>query len=534
MSAADRIYTSVEDERTIRRFCDALNGKSHRVDDEESIALFSEVAYDKWHVLRLALMFSFCRPGDPEPIALDVARTEDSDSDSTDIGRKGDYRLQQVTGKGKPNEDYTDLFRAVLSHRHRIDLFDRQKGEAMLHEWLARHIHRGVSEIRRRWREGEDVHAFLLRELTALAGDEAETLSAPAEPPKSKADIVNALAEMGIRSEVQDIVPGPRLSKYRLHLPVVAHFDALRSGIEKLALSLGLASQGLTLRPSGEPKMVDLFVPRSRETWRSIRASDLRDWASSSSSAVLPMWPGVDVLGQPICIDLAEATHLFVAGTTGSGKSVCLHALLCSLLLTRGPDRVRFCLIDPKRVELSEYRGLPHLWGNRIHVTIDDALMALDEIVGEMEHRTAEFERIAVRNIAGANARASSAFPYIVIVIEELADLIMQERGIEEKLVRLAQKGRSGGIHLILSTQRPDAKTFPGLLRSNIPSRIALAVQKGTESKIILDELGAERLLKPGDMLVRLSGAEPMRVHGVYLDERDVAQIVTQAKETFT
>lgn len=504
MSAIDRIRTTAEDERVIDETRRALVGPHVDI-------------MDKWHVLRLALMLSLSLPDEP------AAMPEDAKQD-------GDYRLQQVTGKGKGESDYTDLFRGVLSVRHNVDLFDRVEGDHRFKDLLERHIHRGLVDLKRR-RGDDDIYEFLQREFSRLAGS-SDLPSNHREPPRPAESIVGGLRDIGVRGEVREIVPGPRLTMYQLHLPVVHHYDLLKHGLEKLAFTLGLARQGLTLRRSTGPKEVELYLPRSQETWTHVHAHDLRSWANAPTTHALPVWLGVDILGKPFQFDLAKTPHLFVAGTTGSGKSVCLHALLCSLLLARSARDAQFCLIDTKKTELSEYRRAPHLWGNKVHTTVEEAQAALEQIIDEMERRRTSFVKLGVRDIAGAKSQSSSPIPYIVVVVEELAELVQQgQQAMEELLTRIAQTGRSSGIHLVLSTQRPDAKTFSGQLRSNIPSRIALAVQKATESKIILDDLGAERLLKPGDMLVRLSGDEPVRVHGVNLSADDVARILQQCKQ---
>lgn len=224
--------------------------------------------------------------------------------------------------------------------------------------------------------------------------------------------------------------------------------------------------------------------------------------------------------------DLASAPHLLVAGTTGSGKSVCLHSLVLSLLLRHKPETLQLALIDPKQVEFAPYAKLPKFLHQRsITTEVTDARERLQVLVIEMDARYAQFQRLGVTNLAEARRKGFQA-PFIVVFIEEMADLVLQDDDIEPLIVRLAQKARAAGIHLVLATQRPDSETFSGLIRSNIPARIALTVQKGTESTIILDERGAENLLGAGDMLIRLPGESPLRAHGVYVRFEHVIQIV--------
>ena len=258
---------------------------------------------------------------------------------------------------------------------------------------------------------------------------------------------------------------------------------------------------------------------------------DLRQWVETflPENYKLPVWIGTDVVNQPYFFDLADTPHLFVAGTTGSGKSVCLHAVIISLLerMAATPQRIQFALIDPKEVELSVYENLPNLFMGKVFgEDAAEVMELLRHLVEEMNERNVLFRSIGVTNIDEALSKGEE-LPRIVVVIEELADLVMSSKEIQADIIRLAQKARSAGIHLVLATQRPDSQVFSGLLRSNIPSRIALSVQKSTESKIILDDIGAEKLLGHGDMLVKLnSEAVPKRVHGVFVNRDDSVQAV--------
>jgi S-DNA-T family DNA segregation ATPase FtsK/SpoIIIE len=237
------------------------------------------------------------------------------------------------------------------------------------------------------------------------------------------------------------------------------------------------------------------------------------------------VYTGVSVTGVDISFDLAAAPHLLVGGTTGSGKSVCLHSLLLSLLLRHTPDTLQLALIDPKQVEFQPYAKLPNLYRGQLATEIPAAREMLNELTVEMDARYGIFNRIGVNNVLEAR-RKGHTMPFIVVCIEEMADLVMQDQNVEPLIARLAQKARAAGIHLVLATQRPDAKTFSGLIRSNIPSRIALTVQKGTESTIILDDTGAENLLGSGDMLIRFSGESPKRAHGVFIRLENVSNII--------
>jgi S-DNA-T family DNA segregation ATPase FtsK/SpoIIIE len=210
-----------------------------------------------------------------------------------------------------------------------------------------------------------------------------------------------------------------------------------------------------------------------------------------------------------------------VAGTTGSGKSVCVNALLLSLIYFAKQKDVKLALIDPKQVEFAQWRNSGCLYAEVV-TSVSDAVILLDELVLEMETRYSQFEQLGVKNLIEARERGFEG-GWIVVAVDELADLITQDKVTEDRLVQLATKSRAAGIHLILATQRPDAKTFSGLLRSNCPARIALKVQKSNESSIILDETGAESLLGKGDMLIK--GVIPLtRAHGYKIESDDITK----------
>lgn len=496
-------------------------------DDEDVIRLVLEKGLavrnlPKWSVLRLALAHSL-HISTPPSDSLD--RIEDRKNGS-------EYHLEQVTGRGlslgsdhEPRQDYDAAIRVLLSVYHNADFFEDTNTYKRV---LQRHIRRGLREFRTGWRVGHDFHNFLYQELFSQhQGFHAQELTLNEE-------LENGLTEIGVRGEIQQTCHGPRLTRFQLHLPDVNDLDRLKRGLEKLSFSLGLQEQGIFTTPTKESKVIGLDVPRPRNTWESISGSRLVKWIEShDDKGGLPVWPGVDVLGEPVILDLAHAPHLFVGGTTGSGKSVCLHALLVSLL--RGPsrDRLKICLIDPKRMEFEFYKGLRGLYGEEVFSDNESSIRVLDALANEMDERIVHLADLGARDLAEAHAKGVKDLPYIVVFVEELADLLMQSRMSEKPLIRLAQKARATGIHLVLATQRPDAATFPGQLRSNIPARIALTVQKASESKIILDRTGAERLTGMGDMLVATGQAEPVRVHGVRVMADDIAAAIAMFNEKF-
>lgn len=427
---------------------------------------FHAPKHPKYLVFRLALA-----------ISLRLSSLPDEDLDfPTNSGKS--YSLEQITGKGKANDesgvlDFDDATIAILSVYHDEDLFADPKRYKKV---LQRHIRRGLREIRTSWSPSHDFISFLQEELLAGSKENVTILSHEWLEPK---ELLEALVEIGVQAEIKEKIQGARIDRYNLYLPQVGHFDALRRGLDKLAFSLGLGDEGVFIQTTSEPKVVGLDIPRKRQFWQPINGTNLFTWAEQAKSQTgLPVWLGQDVLGNDFSFDLAEAPHLLIAGTTGSGKSVTLHALILSLLQGRPPEDIQFAFIDPKLVELSRYQGIPQQYGSGVANLVTEAIQMLKELIAEMEMRNQLLDEAGASNLAEAIANGSLKLPRIVVIIEELADLFSQSRELETPLVRLAQKARSVGIHLVLATQRPDATTFSGLLRTNIPGRIALRVQK--------------------------------------------------------
>ena len=486
-----KVYTDNQDELTITNVI--KNG-------------FKQPGLPKWAVLRVALARS---------LRIDTPPDEGLDRRESAVGG-AEYSLEQLTGEGKQgDEDVTILFCALLSQFHEIDLFSDNDLYVKL---LQRHVRRGLREIRSGWMETHDFHDYLLHELFGDLG--AANTSDISINLREK--LVRALGEIGISADVTDAVDGPRLTRYLVKLRDANDYNPLLRGLDKLSFVLGLGEMGVFASPTNEPMIVALDIPRTSLLWRSVPSTSLNEWINNAPEVFkLPIFVGQDVTGKSFGFDLATAPHLLIGGTTGSGKSVCLHAIIISLLLKFSSNELKLILIDPKRVEMAPYANLPHV-PDGVLTDIVDTIGVLNRLLDEMQQRESALATVSARDIDDPRAY-KLGIPRIVVIVEELADLLMQSGAIEEPLIRLAQKARATGIHLVLATQRPDANTFSGLLRSNVPSRIALTVQKGSESKIIIDESGAEKLLGRGDMLLRLLGKSTIRLHGVFLNSDDIA-----------
>lgn len=367
--------------------------------------------------------------------------------------------------------------------------------------------------------------------------------------------VESKLSDFGIIVEVEAVHPGPVITRFELQPSPGVKVSQIVNLAKDLARSLSLASVRVVEVIPGKTT-IGLEIPNEhRELIRlseNLRSSDFADAKSPLTLAL-----GKDISGQPVVTDLAKMPHLLVAGTTGSGKSVAVNAMILSLLYNATPKDVRMIMIDPKMLELSIYDGIPHLL-SPVVTDMKEAANALRWCVAEMELRYKLMAALKVRNIAGMNRKILEAkaakqpimdplhpenselpaqelqpLPYIVVIVDELADMMMQVgKKVEELIARLAQKARASGIHLILATQRPSVDVLTGLIKSNIPSRIAFQVSSRIDSRTILDQMGAEQLLGHGDMLFLQPGAgQPTRIHGAFVDDHEVNNVVEALKK---
>jgi S-DNA-T family DNA segregation ATPase FtsK/SpoIIIE len=343
------------------------------------------------------------------------------------------------------------------------------------------------------------------------------------------------LESFGVRAKVLDVARGPAVTRYELQPDVGVKVSRIVSLTDDIALAL--AAKDIRMEaPIPGKAAIGIEVPNSEVSVVTLREV-LETQPFQDSAAKLTIAFGRDISGQPIVGNLARMPHLLVAGATGSGKSVCINGIITSLLYKAKPDEVKFLMIDPKMVELNVYNGIPHLLAP---VVTDPkrASLALKKIVVEMEKRYEKFSKSATRNIEGYNAlmlsgdNPDAVLPYIVVIVDELADLMMVAAGdVEDAICRLAQMARASGIHLIIATQRPSVDVITGVIKANIPSRIAFGVSSQVDSRTILDMVGAEKLLGRGDMLFLPMGAsKPIRVQGAFLSDGEVEAVVSYAR----
>ncbi len=343
--------------------------------------------------------------------------------------------------------------------------------------------------------------------------------------------LTRALADFGVEAKVSRAVVGPRVTRYELRLGSGVKVGKVRNLQQDIAYALA-ATEVRILAPIPGKSAVGVEVPNTRPA--TVTLGDAFQEYSGANDMALPVGLGKDISGRAVFLDLAEMPHLLVAGTTGSGKSVMLNSLLTSLLLTTDPRRVKMVLVDPKRVELAPFGRIPHLI-TPVVTDVKKAANALSWAVAEMERRYEVLERGGVRSLEVYNERSENPMPYVVVVIDELADLMMAAAAkVEDAVIRLAQKARAVGIHLVVATQRPSVDVITGMIKANIPSRIAFAVSSQVDSRVILDASGAESLLGMGDMLYKpVSASRPSRVQGAFITDGEVDDIVSACAAGF-
>lgn len=361
--------------------------------------------------------------------------------------------------------------------------------------------------------------------------------------------LIDTLESFNIEAQIIGIVRGPSVTRFELSIPRGIKLSRITALSDDIALSLGAAN--VRIAPIPDKVAVGIEVPNKTVNTVYIREC-IASPAFTNARSRLSFAVGKDITGKPVIGDITKMPHMLIAGTTGSGKSVCINSMLISILYKSTPEEVRLIMVDPKMVELGNYNGIPHLL---IPVVTDPkkAAGALNWAVGEMERRYKLFADHQVRNLVGYNdlMRAEKAkaeqeeggtpeqyqvLPQIVIVIDELADLMMvAAKEVETSICRIAQKARAAGMHLVVATQRPSADVITGIMKANIPSRIAFAVASQIESRIILDTTGAEKLIGKGDMLYApLGGGKPTRVQGCFISSEEIESVIAHIKKTST
>ncbi|CRD40708.1 DNA translocase%2C cell division protein [Streptococcus pneumoniae] len=380
---------------------------------------------------------------------------------------------------------------------------------------------------------------YKLPSLQLFAPDKPKDQSKEKKIVRENIKILEAtFASFGIKVTVERAEIGPSVTKYEVKPAVGVRVNRISNLSDDLALALAAKDVRIEAPIPGK-SLIGIEVPNSDIATVSFR--ELWEQSQTKAENFLEIPLGKAVNGTARAFDLSKMPNLLVAGSTGSGKSVAVNGIIASILMKARPDQVKFMMVDPKMVELSVYNDIPHLL---IPVVTNPrkASKALQKVVDEMENRYELFAKVGVRNIAGFNAKVEEfnsqseykqiPLPFIVVIVDELADLMMvASKEVEDAIIRLGQKARAAGIHMILATQRPSVDVISGLIKANVPSRVAFAVSSGTDSRTILDENGAEKLLGRGDMLFKpIDENHPVRLQGSFISDDDVERIVNFIK----
>lgn len=354
---------------------------------------------------------------------------------------------------------------------------------------------------------------------------------------RTAALLLQTLETFGVKAEITDISCGPAVTRFEIQPPIGTRVSKIVSLSDEIKLNLAAEDIRIEAPIPGKPA-IGIEIPNKNPS--SVSLYELLDSAAfANAKSLVSFAVGEDITGTPVIADIAKMPHVLIAGQTGSGKSVCINSLIMSVLYKARPDQVKMIMVDPKVVELSAYNGIPHL----LFPVVTDPRKAsgvLNWTVAEMEARYKRFEETGVKNIAGYNEAMSRSkdpeaipMPQLLVIIDELADLMMVAKGdVETAICRLAQLARAAGIHLVIATQRPSVNVITGLIKANVPSKIAFAVASGVDSRTILDMNGAEKLLGKGDMLFFPTGmAKPKRVQGAFVSDEEVAGVVDFLRE---
>ena len=386
---------------------------------------------------------------------------------------------------------------------------------------------------------------YELPSIDLLLPAEQLQLEAQEQEVRERAKVLEkTFADFGFKVRVVEIETGPVISQYEIELEAGLRLAKIANLADDLAIALRVPSVRIVAPIPGK-NSVGIEVPNTDRQMVRLREV-IEETQAKSRTMKIPIFLGKDVAGNPMVVDMASMPHLLIAGRTGTGKSVCLNSLIVSMLMTRRPDEVRMLMIDPKMVELTPYKSLPHL----MHPVVTDMKKAeaiLAWAVEKMEERYAMLAKVGVRHLSQYNALGRetilermapecdeeaaaipTTMPYIVMIADEIADMMMTAgKEIEQHIIRLAQKSRAVGIHLVLATQKPTVDVITGLIKSNLPARIAFQVASRTDSRVVLDEMGAERLLGNGDMLFLSPGtSQILRGQGTYLSDDEIGRVM--------
>ncbi len=456
--------------------------------------------------------------------AAEEQKTEKQKSSWSDMVQKRQQELHSgempahTTTKGEPKPVYTDPVMPISAERIPIKPVPQPKEDAKLDGTRAPQMKQTEMTMPIRYQAPP---IRLLKESKVVSSEDS------AQEDNQRAEIIEGtLGSFGVDAEVKQIMHGPSITRFAIQIAPGVKVSKVTNTADNLALDLKTKHVRVEAPIQGT-SYIGIEVPNKLVSTVSLKeVLDSEKMHNATSPLMVAL--GMDIAGSPVLCDLSKMPHLLIAGATGSGKSVCINSIVCSLLYRSSPEQVRLIMIDPKQVELTVYNSIPHLL---VPVISDPrkAAGALAWVVQEMQERYGKFSTEGVRNLAGYNDMyrgTDKELPNIVVIIDEMADLMeVCRKDVEESIRRLAALARAAGIYMVLATQRPSVDVITGVVKNNIPSRIAFAVSSGTDSRTIIDIYGAEKLMGKGDMLYKPAGSSPVRVQGCFVSDDEVNAI---------
>jgi len=491
-----------------------------------------------WVLIALAFTFDVSIPDLFRNITQNAAKTGKFIKNKTEKAAKPTRRLSSTQIEGavpfSENGDQPQGFMPIEKKKIRISL-NKKSGQKISSDNAGQKnptLPDGVS-IERVFHSAENSINWKLPEMDEILNPISKTIVRDSLDQERAKIIEETLASFNAPGHVVEIHRGPTFTQFGIEPDFIeTRKGKMRVRINKITslsddLALAMAAPRIRIQaPVPGRKYIGIEVPNSEAELVTLREG-MQSKSFQRSKSFLRLVLGKDVAGKPVTVGLGTMPHLLIAGTTGSGKSVCINAILCCLLMNRTPDQLRFVLVDPKRVELTGYNGIPHLL-TPVIVETDKVIGTLKWMSREMDSRYKKFSEVGARNIDDFNLRQPNKLPYIVVVIDELADLMMMApEETERYLNRLAQLARATGIHVIIATQRPSTDVITGMIKANFPARISFKVVSNTDSRVILDQPGAERLIGLGDMLFQAPDAPaPKRLQGVFVANIEIQKLV--------
>jgi len=491
-----------------------------------------------WVLIALAFTFDVSIPDLFRNISQNAAKTGKFIKNKTEKAvkptRRSSSTQTEETVQFSENREQPQGFKPIEKKKIRISLNKKseQKIPSDISGQKKTTLPNGVS-IERVYHSAENSINWKLPEMDEILNPISKTIVRDSLDQERAKIIEETLASFNAPGHVVEIHRGPTFTQFGIEPDFIeTRKGKMRVRINKITslsddLALAMAAPRIRIQaPVPGRRYIGIEVPNSEAELVTLREG-MQSKSFQRSKSFLRLVLGKDVAGKPVTVGLGSMPHLLIAGTTGSGKSVCINAILCCLLMNRTPDQLRFVLVDPKRVELTGYNGIPHLL-TPVIVETDKVVGTLKWMSREMDSRYKKFSEVGARNIDDFNSRQPNKLPYIVVVIDELADLMMMApEETERNLNRLAQLARATGIHVIIATQRPSTDVITGMIKANFPARISFKVVSNTDSRVILDQPGAERLIGLGDMLFQAPDAPaPKRLQGVFVANIEIQKLV--------